>query len=528
MSVGMRTKQLLGLSALGVAGLCLLTLGGSWLVTERAVARERAAVAEPYDPLALARSTNGKAPHREAGIPPQCYTKTGGTSNPCWTCHTDTLHPNDMYDWALQASYAFSDEGQVNHWQNLFEDRTAAMDAISDTEVLAYIRTDNYAALQKALSAEKAFRGYRPDLDFSAGFDDAGFARDGSGWRAFRYKPFPGTFWPTNGSTDDVLIRLPQEFRTRGGVYDRATYIENFALLERSIASDPRRSDAELGLPERFVGDASHLALRRRLYPEGTEFLHSVRYVDPDAPNLISARMKELRYSQKVAFLDASQLLGIYEEEHEERSQGRPPLFQGDALSGMRNDHGWALQAYIEDEKGRLRLQTQQEQLACMGCHSNLGVTVDATFSFARKVPGAAGWAYQDLRGMKDVPQVGHADPEVLTYLRRVGAGDEFRANQEFIERFAPGGSIDEAEVRRAAPGGDQDLAWLLTPSRERALDLNRAYLALVREQDFDQGRDAPLAPPLNVFTRIDDESTGLAEKNRVYQDGRLHLAWTR
>jgi hypothetical protein len=55
---------------------------------------------------------------------------------------------------------------------------------------------------------------------------------------------------------------------------------------------------------------------------------------------------------------------------------------------GLLNDFGWQLQGFIEDAEGRLRLQTQEEHLFCMGCHSNIGVTVDQTFSFPRKVPG--------------------------------------------------------------------------------------------------------------------------------------------
>ena len=74
-----------------------------------------------------------------------------------------------------------------------------------------------------------------------------------------------------------------------------------------------------------------------------------------------------------------------------------------------------------------------------MGCDGPLGVTVDSTFTLAPKVPGAAGWRHQDLRGLQDHPQAGHAEPEVLTYFRRVG-------------------------------GGDRDLAWLLTPSARGAL----------------------------------------------------------
>jgi hypothetical protein len=80
--------------------------------------------------------------------------------------------------------------------------------------------------------------------------------------------------------------------------------------------------------------------------------------------------------------------------------------------------------------------------------------------------------------------------------------------------------------VRRAAKGGDQDLAFLLTPSRERALQLNKAYMALVREQAFTKGRDTMIAPPANVLRKVENGSTGLQEAGRVYEDGRLHLSW--
>ena len=44
-------------------------------------------------------------------------------------------------------------------------------------------------------------------------FESNGIAKDGSGWVAFNYKPLPSTFWPTNGSTDDVMIRLSEKFQ---------------------------------------------------------------------------------------------------------------------------------------------------------------------------------------------------------------------------------------------------------------------------------------------------------------------------
>ena len=57
-------------------------------------------------------------------------------------------------------------------------------------------------------------------------------------------------------------------------------------------------------MPSHYLGGAAALPVRRGLYPEGTELLHSVRYLDPDAPGLIAARMKELRYMKKVQALD--------------------------------------------------------------------------------------------------------------------------------------------------------------------------------------------------------------------------------
>jgi hypothetical protein len=81
--------------------------------------------------------------------------------------------------------------------------------------------------------------------------------------------------------------------------------------------------------------------------------------------------------------------------------------------------------------------------------------------------------------------------------------------------------------VRRAAPGGDRDLAFLLFPSRERALRLDKAYRALVMEQQFELGRDTLLSPPANVHRKIENGSTELAATGRVFDDGRLHLDWS-
>ncbi|MDC0749690.1 hypothetical protein [Polyangium mundeleinium] len=519
--------------------------------------REERAAEGLYDPLARAREAAGRVNNPEASVPPLCYTKTGGTSNPCWVCHTSAHGTNVRADAHLQEEYAFSDVARENHYENLFVDRSAEIAQMSDEEILRYVREDNYTPLRRALASARGYEGYVPDLDLDRGFDDEGFARDGSGFRAVRFKPFPGTFWPTNGSTDDVFIRLPEAFRTdEHGKPSRAIYALNLSLLEAAITTDPDAKaeridrviesvderllgedldgDGALSagvtrvrrLPRTYAGAASSEPLERGIYPRGVEFLHSVRYLDPGAPGYVARRMKEVRYSRKVLKLDRWALLRAYEREQDEKDEGLLPVYTGSATSGLRNAFGWQLQGFIEDAEGRLRLSTDEEHRFCMGCHSGLGVTVDQTFALARKVPGREGWRVQDLRGMHDVPELGHADPEVLTYLRRVGGGDELRANDEMLARFFPGGVLAESELRRAAPGGDRDLAFLLLPSRERALVLDKAYRVIVRGQRFDLGRDALLRPAVNVHRAIENGSTDLGKADRVYTDGRLRLDW--
>ncbi len=528
-----------------------------------------------YDPVELARLTMGepiagrfKLYNGDAAVPSQCYTATGGIANPCWTCHTQSVWPNERHDWELQQEYAFSQAALTNNWTNLHEDRSKAIAAISDEEALRYVRNDNYTPLRPALEKDTNYLkagGYLPDLDFSMGFDDEGFARDGSGWRALRYKPFLGTFWPTNGSTDDVFIRLPEKFRrTADGAESREIYKLNLSILEAAIAFDPRfaaeypdkpegrpvrRVEPVLedlagtdldgdgktggtvtsikGLPARYAGGASDVKVFRHLYPEGSEYLHSVRYIDPDAPGMISVRMKELRYSKKKEFRQLEAVKRAYEHALVEKNEFRVPVKTGSPLAGYPNEFGWSLQAFIEDEYGRLRLQTAEEHHFCLGCHSGIGVTVDQTFTLARKVPGEGGWKYQNIGGIPDVPQAGHKEPEILTYFDRVTGGDEFRANTEMLDKFFPGGKLDKAKVKKAAPGGTEDITYLVAPSRERALLLNKAYMALVKDNDFHRGRDTVISPPVNVHRQIVNGNTELAETGRVFTDGRLWLDWT-
>jgi hypothetical protein len=498
-------------------------------------------------PLDYARAHAGMVANYEAAVPPMCYTATGGASNPCWVCHTRGQGRTFLDDSELQESYAFSDEARTNHWANLFVDRRPFIASVFDDEILRWVRGDNYAALRSAMAALPAsYHGFRPDLDLVRGFDARGFARDGSGWRAIRFQPFLGAFWPTNGSTSDAFIRLPATFRTTPALYqlnlslvEAAISVEDYATkrVDRAVEAVDERllgfdldGDGALGmatrirkLPPHYVGDAATLPVVAGSYPLGTELLHSVRYLDPDAPTQMAARMKELRYMRKVEDPDDWGRQRAYEHEAAEKAEGKLPKYQGDIEMGFLSPWGWQLQGYIEDARGALRVQSDEEHRACMGCHGHIGVTIDHVFSFARKVPGADGWRTQDLRGLHDRAQVGHTAPELVTYFSRVQGGDETRSNEELLARFFPHSTLDEHELRRAAVGGDRDLAWALFPTRARALALDKAYLAVVREQSFTRGRDAVLAPAKRVHPRILQDDTGILEPHR---DGRLHLRW--
>lgn len=509
--------------------------------------------AGPYDPLAFALREAGPGNNREANVAAQCYADVRDGSNPCWTCHTIGVDPHSLVDADLQSEYSFSDAAKKNAWTGMFADRRAEIAAIPDEEILRHVREDNYGELRRALAAKADYPGFVPDLDLEAGFDEEGYARDGSGWRALRYKPFPGAFWPTNsGSAGEVYMRLPAKLRAgRDGRPSRAIESANWAILEAALAATPGVPDERLerevgpadeaaagidldgdgraagvvtrvhGLPARYAGAAAEQPVRRYVLPAGVEILHPVRYLDPDAPRLAGRRMKELRYARKVEELDAWALGAAYQREADEKEEGKVPVYRGGPEVGLRNAFGWQLQGFIEDAAGRLRLQSAEEHRFCMGCHGAVGAALDSTFSFARKVPGAAGWRVQDLAGIPDVPQAGHADPEVLTYLRRAGGGDDFRGNAEMWARFFPGGALDEQAVRSA-----KDMAALVTPSRPRALLLDKAYLALVRAQRFDLGRDPVIEPLLRARDVVPEERTGLGEARRTFADGRLHLAW--
>ncbi len=488
----------------------------------------------------------------EGVIPPQCYTKHEGRYNPCQVCHQNygfDDRPNAMEDGNLQQEYAFSDFGLTNRWQNLFEDRRDRINAISDDFIMDYINADNYSVLIKQLEAMDDWQGPIPKLhnlqQGAEAFDQDGIARDGSRWVAFNYKPLPSTFWPTNGSTDDVMIRLPEAFSKASCAslsYSRDVYLANLSLVEMAIkdldtltvpeidenavCADLNNdgvlsSVTEINRQLNYVGDADNIMLSDMLYPLGTEFLHTVRYIgiNEHGETVIPPRMKEVRYMKKIKFLNQASLLSAYGNEHQEKIDENLPNYVYRQERGSANDFGWQLNGFIEAKEGHLRLQNKEETLFCMGCHSTIGTTIDQTFAFARKMDGAMGWGYIDYRGMPDSPTRGENTGEFLQYLEQVGGGDEFRQNTEMLARwFDTDGNVLADKVT------DADIYTLITPSPERALALNKAYYTIVQDQDFIHGRDANLAPAVNVYQSVDDTTETLPDDK--VQPFDLRLDW--
>ncbi|MGO2291730.1 MAG: hypothetical protein ACTJH9_02190 [Pseudoalteromonas sp.] len=501
---------------------------------------------------ALAYMQHGEVYNPESVIPPQCYTKTEGTNNPCYACHqtdhNNKNRPNQMNDGSLQGDYQFSDLGLKNHWKNLFIDRTELIGKISDEQIMSWVNQDNYSRFINKLKANPDWQGEVAEVKNLAyperAFDEQGFASDGSHWVAFNYKPFPSTFWPTNGSTGDVMIRLGKPFRELNGEYNQDVYMANLSLVEMAVKdlstiTTPDLSErligkdlnndgklteliAAISKQSHYVGDASQTELSYQLYPEDTEFLHTVRYIGVDENGQIynAPRMKEVRYMKKHSFKSKQLLASSYYKEAKEKHFENLPQTRYLGEQGINNMFGWTINGYIENEEGELRPQHEQELAFCNGCHKTVGSTYDQSFSFPRKVEGRDGWGYINLKAMTDVPNKGEQQGEFLTYFQRVGGGDEFRQNQEMLMRwFNQDGSVNKAKVQQA-----KNLYELITPSKQRALKLNKAYFTIVKEQSYLFGRDATINKATNVLETVDESQAPLESDNRYVWD--MQLDW--
>ncbi len=530
--------------------------------------------------------------NREAPVPPMCYTDISdgvtaagqfGQHNPCYVCHQDHIpnRENLQNDRDLQEAYSFSDAGLTNHWFNLFEDRSSRVNAISDQEILDWIDDDNYTELRQRL-IDANWTGWLPDLanlqEGATAFDEHGLALDGSWWVAFNYKPMPSTFWPHNGATDDVMIRLaPRFWKKLDGSDSIDVYRANLALLEAHIKSKSRidslpineieigidvndNSELEAAVTEVIVttnqrlennqlrnfyvgmanNDEMQLATScvgcvdgntpleegsaTTIFPVGTEFLHTVRYlgVDSNGEIGISRRMKEVRYMKRYIQSRHFQLEHWYQEEAQEKEEGNLPTFLDHGHKGLAKKFGWEITGFIEAYDGRLRWNTYEENTFCMGCHTSIGSTVDKVFSFTRKVDGANGWGYINLKGMPDVANVGELKNEIETYLERVGGGTEFRSNPEFEAKFY---LDDGVTVNTVALASARDVYDMIVPSVSRALQLNKAYKVITEDQDYIYGRDPSVVPPERVLAQVDNLTSPTLPAERQF-DWNIALQW--
>ena len=501
--------------------------------------------------------------NRVAYIPAQCFTKTRGDDgkpkNPCYPCHTRSEPPNFVDDEDLQTTLKLPKAAEKNPWTNLLSPPIEHAPPMSDAAILQYVRQSNYfdpdggIALTRRLekpppewdvSGNGKWDGFTPDVQYR--FDDRGFDQrpDGTptGWRAFAYYPFLGTFFPTNGSADDVLIRLDPAMREdAAGHYDTTIYTVNLAIVEAlitraDVAIDPV-DEAALGVDLDLDGRLGHRVTRVAfdtkaddrgrtrmqyvgrahalkgfpiavgLFPVNTEFFHSVRYLDvgPDGVVVMAARMKELRYAKKARWVTYARLRGeaALDARITETAPDGTHRVDWQREVGISNEQGWYFQGFIEAGDGSLRPQSMEESAFCVGCHGGIGATADSSFSFSRKLPSTAparGWFHWSQHGLSGIAEPRRLDGqfEYTLYLREAGAGDELRSNAEITARFFDErGELRTSEVELL----HADITRLLLPSSGRALDLDRAYRAVVLDQSFELGRDAVLAPSPNVLT---------------------------
>jgi hypothetical protein len=531
------------------------------------------AVNDSFEFVDVNFTTSKSTYNKAAYVTSQCYTKTvdenGKVHNPCMACHINSVIPNYVNDTDLQEARDFSIYSFKNHFINLFKDRRSLIEKISDENIVTYIREDNYKESNGTLKLANRltnnlpsewdrnkngkWNGYMPDCYFN--FDNEGFdmTPEGNytGWRAFGYYPFLGTFWPTNGSTDDVLIRLHKDFQQNSkGEFDLEVYKLNLAIVEALIkekdislpttvdetkygvdlnqdgdisTSDvivfPKRYVDTANLidfPMSYVGKAKELLeagnyhIAPALYPEYTEFLHTVRYVDfneTDKSITMAPRMKELRYAIKRQWFRYIDLKILVENEVWEKESHPGEVIRrinGSTETGTLNGQGWVFQGFIEDKEGELRPQNFEENMYCIGCHSGIGATTDSTFAFKRKFDGNVslqdGWYHwkQKVDGFTNIPEpkLPNGDGEYETYLRVNGAGDEFRANDEVKEKFfETNGTLKISEIEKMRA----NISYLVNPSVERAIKLNKAYKIIVDEQSFIYGRDTLLQPVANT-----------------------------
>ncbi|HQT05567.1 MAG TPA: hypothetical protein PLU46_11320, partial [Thiotrichales bacterium] len=253
-----------------------------------------------------------------------------------------------------------------------------------------------------------------------------GFYRDAqgimTGWRAINFMPY-GIFSPQTGSVSGIYIRLPVAFMQNDqGKFDTTIYTQNLDLLAKAVQDRLTEQDAKT-----YLGKASGVAVQKGVYPVGTEFAHSLHYVDVDAdgrdasvsrfPGMRSQRVKEVRYMIKWE---------DYNPNGQRPTAGAEPtaIYGNDSQGWVDNGAGWYLVGFIEDAKGDLRPQHREELMQCIGCHSGVretemptftsgvGNTVDSTWAFPRQLPNGLGWQEMNYLGYDKTKGVTLAEPQ--------------------------------------------------------------------------------------------------------------------
>ncbi len=400
----------------------------------------------PADFEKLARAPYKPSYNEDPAIPVQCWIETSyGSQNACKYCHTNYLadikHGNafPMADTQILYNFPSPNLNKIN-WKNVIapqeiierlKNEGIEIPEPDNPENLVYVRKDNWKIaymmarpneddtwnnLSNAGSDLQLFPALNPDNlypldkenptdDGLHGFiDEEGFVRnriqDYTGWRAVNFFPY-AVFTPLSGSVSGIYIRLSRPFMSENGIINIEIYKKNLDLLEKNIKNQPLDS-------ETYYGDASNVRVKKGFYPVGTEFAHPLHYVDLNAdgemgsnldglymskqkdyefPGTRSKHVKEVRYMYKWKDID---LADITEKEPEEVEIAK---VIGKEMKGwIENDAGWIISAYIENRMGGLRPQTTEELLQCKGCHSSVGNTIDAVWSFERKLPGNLGW----------------------------------------------------------------------------------------------------------------------------------------
>lgn len=406
---------------------------------------------EPRNFKKMAKANYKPSFNEDPGIPAQCWIETSyGTQNACKYCHTNYLssieHGNAYPIGEDQITYSFP-SANLNRilWQNIIypeniEKRLASEGiSIPNIDEVEYIRADNWTTtynkvrgnneslwlnsntrhknyiLFPALNPNHLFPINRanPTGNATHGYiDNEGFVKNEknnyTGWRAINFFPY-AIFTPLTGSVSGIYIRLSEVFMKNNGIFCIETYKRNLTLLEENIKN-------KLTKDQNYLGDASIIALKKGFYPVGTEFAHPLHYVDLHAdgevgrsidgvlasgvkqfefPGTRAKRVKEIRYMYKWKEVDLKDI-ALNEQEETEHN---PLNFEFEKFIGREgqgwvdNGSGWLLAAYIENRYGDLRPQTTEELAQCVGCHAKVGNTIDAVWSFQRKLPGMEGWA---------------------------------------------------------------------------------------------------------------------------------------